>query len=192
MQAAVELIDEGNTIPFIARYRKEATGSMDDQKLRQLEERLSYLRKLDEMCIRDRMVSAKALTFGDKKSPRLMAGGGGSAPYGIQLFGAEPQSMGEAAAMTAGGKYHVPFDFLDINMGCPAPKITGSGAGSALLKDPQLAGQVAQAVVKNAGAYPVTAKLRIGWDMDTLTGVEVAKRCELSLIHIFMRRQQAL
>ena len=53
--------------------------------------------------------------------------------------------------MTAGGKYHVPFDFLDINMGCPAPKITGSGAGSALLKDPQLAGQVAQAVVKTRG-----------------------------------------
>lgn len=129
-------------------------------------------------CTVSEMVSAKALTFGDKKSPRLMAGGGGSAPYGIQLFGAEPQSMGEAAAMTAGGKYHVPFDFLDINMGCPAPKITGSGAGSALLKDPRLAGQVAQAVVKNAGAYPVTAKLRIGWDMDTLTGVEVAKRCE--------------
>ena len=129
-------------------------------------------------CTVSEMVSAKALTFGDKKSPRLMAGGGGSAPYGIQLFGAEPQSMGEAAAMTAGGKYHVPFDFLDINMGCPAPKITGSGAGSALLKDPQLAGQVAQAVVKNAGAYPVTAKLSIGWDMDTLTGVEVAKRCE--------------
>ena len=130
------------------------------------------------VCTVSEMVSAKALTMGDKKSPRLMAGGGGSAPYGIQLFGAEPQSMGEAAAMTAGGKYKVPFDFIDINMGCPAPKITGSGAGSALLKNPPLAGEIAAAVVKNAQGYPVTAKLRIGWDEDTMTGIEVAKRCE--------------
>ena len=130
------------------------------------------------VCCVSEMVSAKALTFGDKKSPRLMAGGSGSAPYGIQLFGAEPQSMGEAAAMTAGGKYHVPFDFIDLNFGCPAPKIVGSGAGSALLKNPPLAGEIAQAVVRSAGQYPVTAKLRIGWDEHTLTGVEVAKRCE--------------
>ena len=78
------------------------------------------------------MVSAKALTMGDKKSPLLMTGGGGSAPFGIQLFGHEPDVMAEAAAMIAGGKYHVPFDFLDINMGCPAPKITGPGAGSSI------------------------------------------------------------
>ncbi|MEG0769604.1 MAG: tRNA dihydrouridine synthase DusB [Ruthenibacterium sp.] len=128
------------------------------------------------------MVSAKALTMGDTKSPRLMAGGGGSAPYGIQLFGAEVSSMGEAAAMICGGKYRVPFDFLDINMGCPAPKITGGGAGSALLKTPALAGEIAAAVVKSAAPYhiPVTAKMRIGWDgaQDTWTGAEVAKRCE--------------
>ena len=130
------------------------------------------------VCCVSEMVSAKALTFGDKKSPRLMAGGSGNAPYGIQLFGAEPQSMGEATAMTAGGKYHVPFDFIDINFGCPAPKIVGSGAGSALLKNPVLAGEIAQAVVQNAGGVPITAKLRIGWDDTLLTGVEVAKRCE--------------
>ncbi len=46
VQATVDLIDEGNTIPFIARYRKEVTGSMDDQILRQLDERLAYLRNL--------------------------------------------------------------------------------------------------------------------------------------------------
>lgn len=130
------------------------------------------------VCTVSEMVSAKALTMGDKKSPRLMAGGGGSAPYGIQLFGAEPAAMAQAAAMLAGGDYHVPFQFIDINMGCPAPKITGSGAGSALLKTPALAGEIAKAVVRNAGPYPVTAKLRIGWDMDTLTGLEVAQRCE--------------
>ena len=124
------------------------------------------------------MVSAKALTMGDKKSPRLMAGGGGDAPFGIQLFGAEPAVLGEAAAMVAGGKYGVPFDFLDLNMGCPAPKITGPGAGSALLKDPALGGVIVREVVRHAGAYPVTVKLRIGWDGETMNGVELARRCE--------------
>lgn len=129
-------------------------------------------------CTVSEMVSAKALTMGDKKSPRLMAGGGGAAPFGIQLFGAEPAVMGEAAAMIAGGKYGVAFDFLDINMGCPAPKITGPGAGSALLKDPPLGGEIVKAVVQAAGQIPVTVKLRIGWDAETMNGVELAKRCE--------------
>ena len=75
-------------------------------------------------CTVSEMVSAKALTMGDKKSPRLMAGGSAPAPFGIQLFGAEPEVMGQAAEMIVQGKYGVSFDFLDINMGCPAPKIT--------------------------------------------------------------------
>ena len=48
VEAAVGLIDEGNTIPFIARYRKEATGSLNDEVLRNLDERLRYLRNLEE------------------------------------------------------------------------------------------------------------------------------------------------
>lgn len=134
------------------------------------------------VCSVSEMVSAKALAMGDRKSPRLMAGGGGGAPFGIQLFGAEVSSMGEATAMVCGGKYRVAFDFLDINMGCPAPKITGSGAGSALMKTPALAGDIAAAVVKAAEPFgiPVTAKMRIGWDGSPASGtcVELAKRCE--------------
>lgn len=130
------------------------------------------------------MVSAKALSMGDKKSPRLMAGGGGDAPFGIQLFGAQVQAMEAATKLIVAGTYHVSFDFLDINMGCPAPKITSSGAGSALMKTPVLAGEIAEAVVKHAGDIPVTAKMRIGWDMDSLTGVEVAKRCEAAGIQM--------
>ena len=120
------------------------------------------------------MVSAKALTFGDKKSARLIAGGGGEAPYGVQLFGAEPETMGEAAGLIR--KYQ--FDFIDINMGCPAPKITSSGAGSRLMLDPDLCGRVTEAVVKNSGGHPVTVKLRAGWDSEHITAVEVAKACE--------------
>ena len=130
------------------------------------------------VCTTSEMVSAKALTMGDRKSPQLMQGGGGDAPFGIQLFGAEPDAMGQAAARIAGGAYHATFDFLDINMGCPAPKITGSGAGSALLKDPRLAGAVTAAVVRSAGSFPVSVKLRLGWDAHSLTAQETAKRCE--------------
>ncbi len=128
------------------------------------------------------MVSAKALTMGDKKSPHLMASSGLKAPYGIQIFGASADVMGEAAKLICSGAYKAPFNFLDINMGCPAPKITQSGAGSALLRTPQLAGDIAQQVVKSAKEYniPVSVKMRIGYtnDAQSYTGVEVAKRCE--------------
>lgn len=130
------------------------------------------------VCTVSEMVSAKALTMGDKKSPRLMAGGGGDAPFGVQLFGAQPDVMAEAARLICDMRGKMPFDFIDINMGCPAPKIAGPGAGSALLKDPPLAGAIARAVRDAAPAdVPVTVKLRIGWDADTMTGLEVARRC---------------
>lgn len=119
------------------------------------------------------MVSAKALTMKDKKSFELMRGGGGAAPYGVQLFGNEPDVMGDAVKLLE----QEPFDFLDLNMGCPAPKIVGHGAGSSLLKTPKLAGELAAAAVR-ASNRPVTAKLRIGWDDSRMTGEEVAKRCE--------------
>ncbi|MEG1104979.1 MAG: tRNA dihydrouridine synthase DusB [Oscillospiraceae bacterium] len=121
------------------------------------------------------MVSAKALTMGDKKSTALLRGGDGDKPYGVQLFGHEPEVIGEAVALIQNGKYK--FDFIDINMGCPAPKITNSGAGSALLKTPELAQAICAAAV-SAAKVPVTVKLRIGWNSETLTGCDVAKRCE--------------
>ncbi len=120
------------------------------------------------------MVSAKALTFGDRKSAQLIWNGENDAPYGVQLFGAEPETMEKAAALIQ--KYE--FDFIDINMGCPAPKITGSGAGSRLMLDPALCGKIVQAVVKESCGKPVTVKMRTGWDADHVTAVEVAKQVE--------------
>lgn len=119
------------------------------------------------------MVSAKALTFGDKKSAQLLAAGPGGAPYGVQLFGAEPATM--AAATKLISKYR--FDFIDINLGCPAPKITGSGAGSKLMLDPPLCGRIVRAVVEAGDGRPVTVKMRKGWDDAHATAVEVAKYC---------------
>lgn len=119
------------------------------------------------------MVSAKALTMGDKKTRGLMAGGGGGAAYGVQLFGCEPAVLREAVLRID----EAAFDFLDLNMGCPAPKIVAGGSGSALLKDPPLAGRMAEAAVA-ASRRPVSVKLRTGWDDADKQGLEVARRCE--------------
>lgn len=127
------------------------------------------------------MVSAKALSLGDRKSAQLLAGGGGGVPFGIQLFGADPDAMAAAAEIVARQRDKLGFAFIDINMGCPAPKITGPGAGSALLKNPVLAGRVARAVVEHAGGSPVSVKMRVGWDADDMaagSAVELALRCE--------------
>ena len=123
------------------------------------------------------MASAKALNFGDRKSLELLKDEHPHGLYAIQLFGAEPESMAKAILFVR--EKGIRFDILDINMGCPAPKITSSGAGSKLLLDPPLCGQMAAAARKALGDdTPLTVKMRIGWDADSLTGVEVAKQLE--------------
>ncbi|QAT51056.1 tRNA dihydrouridine synthase DusB [Caproiciproducens sp. NJN-50] len=119
------------------------------------------------------MVSAKALQFNDKKTKDLMELGDAARPSAIQLFGSEPGVMAE------GAKRAMEFfpDLIDINMGCPAPKITGPGAGSALMKNPPLCGEIV-AAVKAAVPVPVTVKIRAGWDGKSKNAVEVAKICE--------------
>ncbi len=136
------------------------------------------------------MVSAKAITFGDRKSMELIRDRDPHGIYGVQLFGSEPQVMAQAAEMIREQK----FDFYDINMGCPAPKITGSGAGSRLMLDPALCGEITAAVVKAAGDRPVTVKMRAGWDEENITAVEVARQVEAAgaaavMIHARTRSQ---
>ena len=106
------------------------------------------------------MVSAKALTYKDRKTFAIMDFTDLERPFGIQLFGYDPDIMAEAARIAV--DYCGP-DFLDINMGCPAPKITGNKSGSSLLKYPDLAERIIYAVA-NAVDLPVTAKVRLGWD----------------------------
>ena len=123
------------------------------------------------------MASAKALNFHDEKSLALLRDKHPHGLYAIQLFGAEPESMAKAILFVR--EQGIQFDILDINMGCPAPKITGSGAGSRLLLDPPLCGRMVAAARKALGDdTPLTVKMRIGWDADHLTGVEVAKQLE--------------
>ena len=123
------------------------------------------------------MASAKALNFGDRKSFALLKDPDPHGIYAIQLFGAEPETLAKAILLVR--EKGIRFDILDINMGCPAPKITSSGAGSHLLLDPPLCAAMVAAARKALGDdTPLTVKMRIGWDADHLTGVEVAKQCE--------------
>ena len=123
------------------------------------------------------MASAKALNFGDRKSFALLKDPDPHGIYAIQLFGAEPETLAKAILLVREKGIH--FDILDINMGCPAPKITSSGAGSHLLLDPPLCGAMVAAARKALGDdTPLTVKMRIGWDADHMTGVEVARQCE--------------
>lgn len=97
-------------------------------------------------------------------------------PMGVQIFGGNPARMGEAAARIAG---RLQPDFIDINYGCPAPKVVENCAGSSLLRDPCLLQEVAASVVRQAGQMvPVTAKIRIGWDAQSINAVEIARRLE--------------
>ncbi|MEG1984428.1 MAG: tRNA dihydrouridine synthase DusB [Oscillospiraceae bacterium] len=105
------------------------------------------------------MVSAKALVMGDKKTPLLMAHKAEERPFGVQLFGYEPQTMAEAAIIVE--RDFTP-DFIDINMGCPTPKIISNGSGSALMNTPLVAAAIVRAV-NDAVGIPVTAKIRAGF-----------------------------
>lgn len=122
------------------------------------------------------MASAKAITYGDQKSVALLRDPDPHGIYAVQLFGNEPDTLAEAIRIIRGKG--LAFDLIDINMGCPAPKITGGGAGSKLMLDPQLCGRMVRAAVDAAGETPVTVKMRAGWDADHITAVEVAKQCQ--------------
>ena len=137
-------------------------------------------RAFRELCINygagytvSEMVSSKGLTMGDKKSGELLTLGEIENPAGVQIFGDNPEIMAQAAKMCI--KYHP--NIIDINMGCPAPKIAMNGGGASLMKNPLLAGEIIKAVGK-AVDIPVTVKIRKGWDDENITAVELAKIAE--------------
>ena len=121
------------------------------------------------------MVSAKALCYQDKKSIPLLKLGEDECPAAAQLFGSDPYCMEQAAGIAAEVSG---ADIIDINMGCPVPKVANSGDGSGLMKNPELAVKVAEAVIRGAGGRPVTVKFRLGWDKGSINCVEFAKAME--------------
>lgn len=122
------------------------------------------------------MVSAKGICYSDRKTAQLCTVTDEERPMAVQLFGSEPDFMARAVEIVLGFNP----DIIDINMGCPVPKVIGTGAGSALMRDIPLAAAVIEAAVKAAGETPVTVKIRSGWDSGSINAIELAKAAEES------------
>lgn len=142
----------------------------------------SVCRRFGAECTVSEMISAKGLHYNDTKTAVLAAFSEDEAPFFIQIFGSDPEIMAESAQKLATNNYKACENTclpsgIDINMGCPVPKIAGNGDGSALMKNPKLAGEIVKAV-KEAVEIPVTVKIRSGWDDDNINAVEVAKIVE--------------
>lgn len=120
------------------------------------------------------MISSKGVSLGDRKSKALMQLSDEERPAGVQIFGNDPSVMAQSVKTVLG----VLPDFVDINMGCPAPKIAGNGGGASLMRHPQLAKEIVEAVVAACGSVPVTVKIRSGWDFENLNAVEMAQNAE--------------
>lgn len=120
------------------------------------------------------MISSKGVSMGDRKSKALMQLSPAERPAGVQIFGSAPEIM----ASSVESVLSVKPQFIDINMGCPAPKIAGNGGGASLMRDPVLAEKIVAAVKKASGDIPVTVKIRAGWDDAHINAVEMAKRAE--------------
>lgn len=133
------------------------------------------------------MVSAKGLHYNNKKTKELIDISPVERPCGVQLFGHEPEIIADTAkrlseelnADSASSENQKQIAVFDINMGCPAPKITGNGDGSALMRSPALAARIIEAAVR-AVSIPVSVKFRLGWDADSINAVEFAKMAESS------------
>ena len=122
------------------------------------------------------MLSAKGWIYSQGKNrnaQELLMRLPGEGVAGLQLFGRECEYMAAAAQQLQ----NIGFEFIDINFGCPAPKIAGSGEGSALMREPELLGKIVRAVA-DAVCLPVSAKIRAGWDDNSINAVEIAKICE--------------
>ncbi|WP_296645619.1 tRNA dihydrouridine synthase DusB [Romboutsia sp. 13368] len=134
------------------------------------------------------MVNAKALCYDDQNTKKMLKIEEEEHPVAIQIFGSDPEYMGGAAKIL--NSY--PNEVLDINMGCPAPKVVKNGDGSALLKNPELAAKVLRSVVENS-EKPVTLKIRKGWDDTCINAVEIAKiaeNCGISAIAVHGRTRE--
>ncbi len=119
------------------------------------------------------MISSKGVSMGDRKSKDLMFLSEAERPAAVQIFGNDPKTMAESVELVM----QVNPQIIDINMGCPAPKIANNGGGASLAKNPLLAEQIVKEVV-NASPVPVTVKIRAGWDENSINAVEMAKRAE--------------
>lgn len=130
-------------------------------------------RQMGAAMVSTEMISCKGLIFDNKKTTEMLEISEEEKPVSIQIFGSEPEIMAEAVRQINSCNH----DVLDINMGCPVPKVVKNGEGAALMKNPALVYEIVSAVVE-ASTRPVTAKIRTGWDSSSVNCVEVAQQIE--------------
>lgn len=128
-------------------------------------------RRLGAEVVWSEMVSADGLVRGGEKTGRLLEFGQQERPVGLQLFGADPETVGQAAEIAAGRGP----DFLDLNFGCPVPKVVRRNGGVSLMRTPELAGEITRAAVSGAGDVPVSVKIRSGWNSSSINFLRVAE-----------------
>ncbi len=134
------------------------------------------------------MVSAKAILYKNKNTKELLEVDPSERPIAVQLFGPDPQILGAMAHQIEDG----PYDLIDLNMGCPVPKVAGNGEGSALMKNPKLVEEILSTMVKSV-KKPVTVKFRKGFDDDHVNAVEIAKiaeNCGVSAVAVHGRTRE--
>lgn len=138
------------------------------------------------------MISDMGLIYGNKETTSYLPMEKEEVPLGIQLFGSEPENLKKATEIVLEKTKY--FDFIDVNMGCPVPKVTKTGAGSALMKDPKKCGDIIRAI-RSVYSGPVTAKIRLGWDDKSINYMEVIKELEeagVAMIAIHARTKKDL
>ena len=138
------------------------------------------------------MVSDMGIIYGNKETISYLPMEKEEVPVGIQLFGSDLENLKKATEIVMNTTKY--FDFIDVNMGCPVPKVTKTGAGSALMKDPKRCGDIIRAI-KSVYPGPVTAKIRLGWDDKSINYLEVIKELEdagVSMIAIHARTKKEL
>jgi len=138
------------------------------------------------------MVSDMGIIYGNKETISYLPMEKEEVPVGIQLFGSDPENLKKATEIVMNTTKY--FDFIDVNMGCPVPKVTKTGAGSALIKDPKRCGDIIRAI-KSVYPGPVTAKIRLGWDDKSINYLEVIKELEdagVSMIAMHARTKKEL
>lgn len=144
-----------------------------------------------DICVTE-MVSDMGLIYGNDETSNYIHFDKASCPTGVQLFGHDPENIKKAAEIALNANPNI--DFFDVNMGCPVPKVTKTGAGSALMQNPKLCGDIIRAI-KSVTDKPVTAKIRLGWDEKNINYLEVIQELEnagVDMIGIHARTRKEL
>ena len=119
------------------------------------------------------MVSSEGLVRGIDRTLEYAEYTEAERPVSIQIFGGDPDRMADAARIVEG----MGANIVDVNMGCPVPKIAKHQAGCSLMREPEHAARIIGAMVK-AVRIPVTVKMRKGWDDKEINAEDVARRVE--------------